>query len=60
MYNFKVNDYISLSCKADKTVVLVDNHEFIQCKSILVNIPAECSYRFEDINSIDHIVDFFK
>lgn len=60
MNTFKVNNYISLSFEANETTVMVNNHEFIQCKSILITIPAEKSYESDRINSIDQMVDAFK
>ncbi len=60
MDSFEVNDYISLSFEDNKTIILVDNHEFIQCKSILVSIPSVRSHELGGISSVDHVIDIFE
>ena len=53
MLTFIVNEYITLSLKNEKTVIYVNNEEFMQCKSLLLNIPAKYVQFLYDVESID-------
>lgn len=56
MLKFKVNNYITLSLQDGATVIYVNNEEFIQCKSLLINILANNAQVYNDIGSIDEVV----
>ncbi|MFX1571677.1 MAG: leucine-rich repeat domain-containing protein [Promethearchaeota archaeon] len=60
MHEFKINKYITLSLKDRKTVIYVNNEEFMQCKSILLNIPIDKNYNYDYIASIDDATEVFE
>lgn len=51
---FKINKYITLELRNGKTVIFLDNSEFLLCKGVLVKINTE-SGRF-GYNSIDELI----
>ena len=53
MHTFKVNNYITLSLENKKTVIYVNNEEFMQCKSLLLDIPVNHIQFFDVARSID-------
>lgn len=59
MHKFTINKYITLSLQDEKTIIYVNKEEFIQCKSLLLNIPTNYFQAFEDIESIDDAAELF-
>ncbi len=57
---FKVNEYISLSLRGDKTIIYIKGKKFRQCKSILLDISQENVRDFDDIHSIDEASESLK
>lgn len=53
MLTFRVNEFITLSLRDEKTVIYVNGEEFMQCKHLLLNIPTKQDNPFESIESID-------
>lgn len=60
MHKFKVNNYITLSLQDEKTFIYVNNEEFMQCKSLLLNIPTDRAQFSNDFKSIDEAVEIFE
>lgn len=60
MCEFKINKFITLSLRDEKTIIIVNNEEFIQCKSLLLNIPADYAQVYSDIESIDDAAEIFE
>ena len=52
---FRINEYISLELRSGKTVVLLDNSEFLLCTGIFINVNIK-SGRLE-YDSVDEIID---
>ncbi len=50
---FKINEFITLKLRDGKTVIFVNNERFLQCKYLLLSIPANKIEEFEKIDSID-------
>ena len=59
MKEFKVNNLISLRLIDGKTVLFVDNREFKQCKSLLINLHGG-DQSVEEMKSIDGFADNLK
>lgn len=57
MSNFPINDFITLRLEDGKTNIYVNNELFIQCKFLLLNIPADDIDIFNDIESIDEATE---
>ncbi len=60
MQEFRINDYISLSLKGEKTIIYVNNEEFMQCKSLLLNIPTDNAQFSNLFKSIDEAAEIFQ
>lgn len=60
MLTFQVNEFITLSLRDEKTVIYVNNEEFMQCKHLLLNIPTEQDNPFQRIDSIDDAAEILK
>ena len=55
---FEINNYITLKLEEDgKTVIYVNNQEFIQCKHLLLNIPVDEISSFKEFQSIDQFAE---
>lgn len=55
---FEINNYFTLKLEEDgKTVIYVNNQEFIQCKHLLLNIPVDEISSFEEFQSIDQFAE---
>ena len=52
---FRINEYISLELRSGKTVVLLDNSEFLLCTGVFINVNIK-SGRLE-YDSVDEIID---
>lgn len=59
MQKFLVNKYITLSLQNDKTIILVNNEEFMQCKSLLLNIPTDHIQSYDGIKTIDDAIETY-
>jgi len=57
MLEYKINEYITLKLRNDKTLIYVNEKIFHSCKYLLFNIPKENFEKFEMIESIDEIMD---
>ncbi len=57
MLEFKINDYITLKLKENKTILYVGGKEFMQCKRLVLMIPSERIHLFDEIKSIDEVID---
>lgn len=55
--NFKVNEFITLKFKDNKTYIYVKGELFRQCKFLMLNIHVEEVSSFDDIESIDEVVE---
>jgi len=55
MNEFKVNKFLSLRLENNKTNIYVSNELFRHCKFLLLDIPIEDVYAFDEIESIDEI-----
>ncbi|MFX1434659.1 MAG: hypothetical protein ACFFB1_12860 [Promethearchaeota archaeon] len=60
MLKFKINDYITLKLENDKTNIYVAGKKFIQCKSLIINIPFDEMESYSEIDSIDEISENLK
>ena len=54
---FKINDYLTLKLENGKTNIYIKGNLFQQCKSLLLNIPADNISSFDQIDSIDEIAE---
>ncbi|HDZ19181.1 MAG TPA: hypothetical protein ENH75_12850 [archaeon] len=54
---FKINEFLSLVLKWDKTLIYVNGNKFRQCKYVLLNIPVNDIDQYAFINSIDEVID---
>ncbi|MHA1281977.1 MAG: hypothetical protein ACTSQP_05665 [Promethearchaeota archaeon] len=58
---YKINEYITLKLKENgKTVIYVGNESFLSCITVILNIPKKRIEEFDDIDSIDQIIDVYK
>ncbi len=55
MYDFKVNDYITLKLEGKNTIIYVAGVRFWQCKYLLLDIPADKVSSFDGVQSIDEV-----
>ncbi len=55
VFEYKINEYITLKLEKGKTVIYVKGKKFIQCKYLLIEIPKEKVEDFDDFISIDDI-----
>jgi len=49
---FLVNNYLSLRLENGKTIIYINEQEFIQCKYLLVDIPLHNKVNEEMIDSV--------
>ena len=57
MQEFKVNELITLKLEDNKTIIYVDDIEFMQCKYLLLNIPVVEISPFDEIDSVDEAAE---
>ena len=55
---FKINDLITLKLEYNRTNIYINNERFRQCKYLLINIPSDKTYEFDEIDSIDKAEEF--
>ena len=55
MLEYKINNYITLKLEYGKTQIYLLGERFIQCKFLLMDIPAEEINSFDEIDSIDEV-----
>lgn len=56
---FQVNEFLSLKFDEEdrKTIIFVNGKLFRQCKSILFNIPVDKAEEFNEVESIDDVLE---
>ncbi|MFX1453712.1 MAG: hypothetical protein ACFFCM_22975 [Promethearchaeota archaeon] len=54
---FKINDFLSLKFRRNKTYIYVRNKKFIHCKYLLLNIPLHKVENYDELNSIDDDIE---
>jgi len=54
---FKINEHLSLELVKNKTMVLLDGKQFTTCKYLILNIPVNQTYKYDQIESIDHLIE---
>ncbi|TFG21920.1 MAG: hypothetical protein EU529_12090 [Promethearchaeota archaeon] len=59
---FKINEFLSLKLDSDtgETIIRVDGKNFMICKSLLLQIPTDNIYTFNEIQSIDELEDIIE
>jgi len=57
MLEFKINDFVTLKLEDGKTNVYVNGEEFIQCKYLLLNVPAQDIGLYDEVDSIDEAAE---
>ena len=57
MKEFKVNEYITLKLEDNKTNIYINGQLFRQCSFLMINIPIEEVSSFDDIESIDEVIE---
>ena len=57
MKEYRINDYIKLKLENEKTVIYVDGKRFWHRKALIFNVPIEEVTEFENINSIDELIE---
>lgn len=57
MHEFKINEFITLKLEDGKTNIYVLGEKFIQCKYLLLNIPAQDLGLYDEIDSIDEAAE---
>lgn len=57
MNEFKINEYITLRLEEDETNIYVNGTLFRHCKYLLIEIPTEEISFFDQIDSIDDVVE---
>ncbi len=55
MKNFRVSDLISLRLENERTFIYINGEKFIQCKSLLLNLPVNKIDELSNIKSIDEL-----
>ena len=56
MEQYEINQYITLKLEKDKTVIYVNNDQFMTCKTLLMNIPREQIHLYSKLESIDDLI----
>ncbi|MHA1986293.1 MAG: leucine-rich repeat domain-containing protein [Promethearchaeota archaeon] len=57
MKEFRINNFITLRLEGQETVIYVANKRYMQCKYLLMIISAEEIQFYEDIESIDDVIN---
>ena len=55
--SFIVNKYLSLKLENGKTIIYVNEKQFIQCRYLLLNIPLQQIYNIQTFFNIDNFAD---
>ncbi|MFX0042298.1 MAG: hypothetical protein ACFE8L_05245 [Candidatus Hodarchaeota archaeon] len=57
MVKYSINKFLDLRLENDKTNIYVNNELFLQCKSLLLEIPISEIESLEEISSINEVID---
>lgn len=57
MLEFRVHELITLKLEEDKTVIYVAGEKFRQCNKLILEIPVKNTTDFDEILSIDEVVE---
>ena len=57
--HFKLNQFLSLELRNNRTVILVDGKEFRQCTHLVMKIPVEDLKDTQEIQSIDEFAEIY-
>lgn len=57
MLEFRINDLITLKLEYGQTNIYLDNKLFRQCKFLLLEIPVDKVSSFDELDSIDEVVE---
>ena len=57
MVKFTINKFLDLRLEYDRTNIYVNNELFLQCKYLLIEIPISEIESFEEISSINEVID---
>lgn len=57
MNEFVINKYLSLKLENNKTNIYIKGIKYLNWKYILIDIPVENITKFENINSIDDVIE---
>jgi hypothetical protein len=57
MFEKKINKYITLRFENNRTIIYVAGRRIIQCVHLILNIPKIRTSMYDEIDSIDEIVD---
>ena len=57
MQEFKVNKFLSLKLENNITIIYVVGEKFSQCKKLILEIPVSKIIDFDEIQSIDELID---
>lgn len=52
-YSYTINDYITLKLVKSRTIIYVNNREFLQCKYLLFNLKTDHLEEYDSIRNID-------
>lgn len=59
VFEFKINELITLKLESNETFIYINNKKFIQCLRLMVNIPFEDIKIVEDITCIDEFTHHY-
>jgi len=57
MIKYSINKFLDLRLENDRTNIYVNNELFLQCKYLLLKIPISEIESFEEISSINEVID---
>jgi len=57
MVKYSINKFLDLRLENDRTNIYVNNELFLQCKYLLLKIPISEIESFEEISSINEVID---
>ncbi|MFX1323006.1 MAG: hypothetical protein ACFFBV_15475 [Promethearchaeota archaeon] len=57
MVKYSINKFLDLRLENDRTNIYVNNELFLQCKYLLLEIPISEIESFEEISSINEVID---
>jgi hypothetical protein len=55
--SFPLTEHLSLKLVNDKTEVYIIGKRFMVCKYLILNIPVNKTHKYDDIQSIDHLIE---
>ena len=59
MKEFKVTEYITLKLENNNTEIYLDGSRFMQCRSLLINIPENEIKKYYQVDSIDEASELY-